>query len=142
MDGYGVYHIVYSFVEPPLLAACSTTNGKVTSRHKGHGPPSHAPAWGYRAKHLYWYYADAFVYFDVSRRVYFYLEGSNWRVVANLPARYRSRLKSYVEIEMDTDEPYKFFEEHKKLYPPGHWKKRKETGYQGNKHGNPHHPWK
>ena len=129
-----------------LLSACSTTSGGVAvgwgnrghttvepppARHHGHGPPPHAPAWGYRAKqhYEYWYYPDAYVYFDVTRKVYFYLEGDNWRIAASLPAYYRTRLHGYVEIELDSDKPYVYFDEHKKEYPPGRWgKKRKHKG--------------
>ena len=39
------------------------------------GPPAHAPAHGYRAKHRYKYYPSCSVYFDIGRSVYFYLEG-------------------------------------------------------------------
>jgi hypothetical protein len=47
------------------------------SKPKG-GPPPHAPAHGYRAKYSYRYYPSSYVYFDVSRKCYFYLDGDNW----------------------------------------------------------------
>ena len=63
------------------IAACATTEGGfeagVYAGEKAHtkgGPPPHAPAHGYRAKHTYRYYPDASVYFDISRKIYFYLE--------------------------------------------------------------------
>jgi hypothetical protein len=40
------------------------------------GPPPHAKAHGYRAKHTYQYYPSASVYFDASRKVYFTLRGT------------------------------------------------------------------
>jgi hypothetical protein len=88
------------------------------------GPPPHAKAHGYRAKHTYRYYTHAMVYFDLHRRLYFYLEGDQWRMSASLPSKLRMRLGEYVTIEMDSDKPYLKFKEHKRKYPPGHRKKR------------------
>jgi len=131
-----------------LLPGCSTTSGGVAvgwgqkktppmepppARHHCHGPPPHAPAWGYRAKHQYWYYPDAFVYFDVNRNLYFYMEGSNWTRAVALPPYYKARLGGYVIIEMDSDTPYVQFDDHKKEYPPGKWKKHKSGKKKGKK---------
>jgi hypothetical protein len=88
------------------------------------GPPPHAKAHGYRAKHTYRYYTHAMVYFDLHRRLYFYLEGDQWRMSVSLPSKLRMRLGEYVTIEMDSDKPYLKFKEHKRKYPPGHRKKR------------------
>ena len=91
------------------------------------GPPAHAPAHGYRAKHRYRYYPSCSVYFDIGRAVYFYLEGDNWRVSVELPNHLRVRLGSSVEIEMDTDKPYLENGYHKQKYPPGQLKKKKSN---------------
>ena len=88
------------------------------------GPPAHAPAHGYRAKHHYHYYPSCYVYFDISRKCYFYLDGDNWKVSVSLPVSLRAQLGEYVSIEMDTDRPYTKFEDHKKTYPPGQLKKK------------------
>lgn len=86
-------------------------------------PPPRAPAHGHRAKHRYYYYPSAFVYFDIDRGVYFYLEGSTWRMVTRPPAVILSVPDEYIVIELDTDKPYIFFNEHKRKYPPGQLKK-------------------
>jgi len=99
----------------------------VKAKTKG-GPPPHAPAHGYRAKYSYRYYPSCYVYFDISRRCYFYLAGDGWKVSASLPVSLRAQLGDYVSIEMDTDRPYINFEEHKKKYPPGQLKKKKKEG--------------
>ncbi len=91
-----------------------------------HGPPAHAPAWGYRAKHEYRYYPDAFVYYDVYRNIYFYMDGGTWRMTATLPGSYDARLGGYVVIDLDTDSPYEYFERHRHEYPPGKWKRYKK----------------
>jgi hypothetical protein len=95
------------------------------SKPKG-GPPPHAPAHGYRAKHSYHYYPSCFVYFDVSRKCYFYLAEDGWKVSASLPVHMRVQLGDYVSIEMDTDRPYTKFKEHQKKYPPGQLKNKKK----------------
>ena len=98
------------------------------SKPKG-GPPAHAPAHGYRAKHHYRYYPSCYVYFDVSRKCYFYLSGDRWKVSASLPVHMRVQLGNYVSIEMDTDRPYTKFKEHKTKYPPGQLKKKKKKDW-------------
>jgi hypothetical protein len=95
------------------------------SKSKG-GPPPHAPAHGYRAKHSYRYYPACYVYFDVARKCYFYLAGDGWKVSASLPVHMRVQLGDYVNIEMYTDRPYTKFKEHKNKYPPGQLKKKKK----------------
>jgi len=95
------------------------------SKPKG-GPPPHAPAHGYRAKYSYRYYPSCYVYFDLSRKCYFYLDGDNWKVSVSLPLSLRAQLGGYVSIEMDTDKPYTKFKDHKKKYPPGQIKKNKK----------------
>lgn len=90
------------------------------------GPPPHAPAHGYRAKHHYHYYPSDYVYFDLSRKAYFYMEGGAWRMSVSLPEHLRIKLGNSVSIDMDTDRPYTHFEEHKKKYPPGQLKKKKK----------------
>jgi hypothetical protein len=89
------------------------------------GPPAHAPAHGYRAKHRYRYYPSCSVYFDIGRSVYFYLEGDNWRVSVELPNHLQVRLGGSVMIEMESDKPYVEHEVHKQKYPPGQLKKKK-----------------
>jgi hypothetical protein len=97
-----------------------------TSPPKKGGPPPWAPAHGYRAKYRYRYYPSFYVYFDLGREVYFYLEGDKWRMSARLPSAIRLESAHYVTIELGTDKPYEYFSEHKKQYPPGQVKKKKK----------------
>ncbi len=121
------------------LSACKTIGGGIhvgwgsesKNRHptgsenvSKAGPPAHAPAHGYRAKHTYRYYPCSCVYFDASRKLYFYLEGDNWKMAVSLPRDLQLRLGGYVTMELDTDKPYTRFEEHKRKYPPGQLKKK------------------
>ena len=95
------------------------------SYQKTAGPPAHAPAYGYRAKHKYLYCPSSNVYQDADRGLYFYLEGSNWRIGASLPSNLRMDLGDSVSLELDTDKPYIYNAEHVKKYPPGQQKKGK-----------------
>ncbi|MEW5733394.1 MAG: hypothetical protein AB1921_00990 [Thermodesulfobacteriota bacterium] len=88
------------------------------------GPPDHAPAWGYRAKHQYRYYPDRNVYYDSERKMYFYISGDGWKVAASLPVGTSIAGLDYVEIEMDSDKPYTENAEHREKYPPGQAKKK------------------
>ena len=92
--------------------------------HQRGGPPPHAPAHGYRAKHQYRYYPSCSVYFDCGRKIYFYIKGDRWEVAASLPSSLKVGLGDYVFMELDTDKPYIYHAEHVKDYPPGQLKKK------------------
>lgn len=96
---------------------------KPHKKDKKNGPPQHAPAHGYRAKHMYRYYPEEAVYHDTDRGVYFYIDGGNWTMSVSLPGTIRLGTR-YVSLEIDGDEPYLENDEHKKKYPPGKAKKK------------------
>ena len=91
---------------------------KAEHKHKKGGPPAHAPAHGYRAKHQYRYYPSQKVYHDSDRGLYFYLKGDNWEIGASLPSYMRADLGESVTIELVTDKPYIHNADHVKKYPP------------------------
>ena len=97
---------------------------KSLKKHSKAGPPSHAPAHGYRAKHQYRYYPSHSVYYDTGRGLYFYLQSGKWQISASLPSRLRVSLGDYVDMELETTRPYVHHEEHVKHYPPGKMKKK------------------
>ena len=101
-------------------------NREVAKKHKKQGPPAHAPAHGYRAKHQYRYYPSRSVYYDTGRGLYFYLKGDNWEVGASLPESLRVGLGDSVSIELDTAKPYIHHAEHVKKFPPKQFKKKKK----------------
>ncbi len=137
---------------PFLLSACKTTGG-----HVGIGinippseppppvvatkpaPPPHAPAHGRRAKekYQYRYYPDYSVYYDSRRGVYFYLSSDRWTVSAKLPTSIKLSGATSVSIELGTEKPYEYYDEHAKKYPPGQAKKKDKK----NKHNNGHGRW-
>lgn len=105
------------FVLAPLLTGClvsarSGAGGAVVAEP---GPPPHAKAWGWRAKHQYRYYPSARVYFDTGRGVWFYLDSrGNWTMTADLPVSVRARLGESVTLELDTETPWVYEEEHRR----------------------------
>lgn len=131
----GFITLIVIFVFGLSYIGCATTGGGIIingGSGSGHehppvvkkGPPAHAPAHGYRAKHKYRYYPNCSVYYDCGRKVYFYLRGDRWEVGASLPGHLRLRLGDSVNIEMHTDKPYMHHSEHVKKYPPGQLKKK------------------
>jgi len=100
--------------------------------HRKGGPPPHAPAHGYRAKHQYRYYPGCSVYYDCGRKLYFYIKGDRWEVAASVPSSLRVGLGDYVFMELDTDKPYIYHAEHVKKYPPGQLKKKNKKKHKWN----------
>ncbi len=96
------------------------------------GPPSHAPAHGYRAKHQYSYYPYHNVYHEPSSGMYFYMSGGGWRVGASLPASLTGiNLGASVNIDMDSDRPYDHNHDHAKEYPKDKYKPEKDEKEHG-----------
>jgi hypothetical protein len=89
------------------------------------GPPPHAPAHGYRAKHQYRYYPNHNVYYEQARGVYFYIKGDGWAAGASLPTYLQSDLGFAVNLDLDTDKPYEQNEEHRRQYPKEKFKRGK-----------------
>lgn len=83
------------------------------------GPPPWAPAHGRRAKearYQYHYYPASGVYVNVTTGRYFYLNGGTWQVAASLPSTMMLDKSNVVTLELDTDRPYLYYEEHKVKY--------------------------
>lgn len=118
-----------------LLAGCIV----VKDRHPQHGmkrggPPPWAPAHGHRAKHAYHYYPSVGVYVDLRTGQYFYMNGGVWTVSAQLPTGIVLGTDGYVRLELETDRPYTYYEQHKVKYR-GHGK-QKPNKHQGRGKGN------
>ncbi len=127
-----------------LLAGCAVDDGRRPNVNvgvaiggdapaRGGGPPPWAPAHGRRAKeaaYRYYYYPASGVYLNISTGTYFYLSGGTWQVSARLPPSVVIDTADYVSLELATDKPYLFYDEHrvkfkgKKGHPKGkgQWK--------------------
>lgn len=87
----------------------------------GGGPPPWAPAQGRRAqeaqyRYYYHYYPASGVYMNVSTGGYFYLSGGSWQVAMTLPSTVMLDTSNYVSLELETDRPYLYYNEHKIKY--------------------------
>jgi hypothetical protein len=111
--------VFFSWLESPKGVIRISCCSPAIAKNENSGPPDHAKAHGYRAKHTYRYYPSAQAYYDVERKMYFYLEGDNWRVSVSLPVSLQAKIGDYVTIGMDSDRPYTAFEEHRRNYPVG-----------------------
>lgn len=114
------------FFVPVLLLLVAAQGCVVAPAAPNHGyyrpgPPDHAPAHGYRQKYRYNYYPEASVYFDLDRRLYFYMDGG-WRSAQRLPRDLRVRLQAPVSLELAMAEPYLRYDEHRHKYPAGRGK--------------------
>lgn len=69
-------------------------------------PPPHAPAHGYRAKHEYVYYREREIYYEPERRLWFWIDGGDWRFGASLPAYFQQFTSGGISIQLDSDTPY------------------------------------
>ncbi len=131
----GVLWIFATVLTLLLICGCSATQGRVgiewgSQQSDGYpedrvarpkGPPPHAPAHGYRAKHRYRYYPSREVYYDTGRRLYFYIEGGHWKSGVSLPDHLGVDLGGYQTVEIDSDTPYAH---HEKIQNSG-----QQTGY-------------
>ncbi len=97
----------------------STNQSEAKVLHRN-GPPDHAPAHGYRARHSYRYYPANEVYYHTGRRIYFYIEGGVWVSDALLPYQLRLSLGGYETVEIYSDTPYEYHEKHKRKHKPKH----------------------
>lgn len=119
-----------------ILSLSSITEAGPKPKEKG-GPPSWAPAHGARAKHRYRYFPDHRIYFDIDRKLYFFLEGSIWKsapkppLLPGLPPIPKiPHPGDFIDLELDTPKPYIYYDEHKVKYPgkKNKVKKKKKKG--------------
>lgn len=104
------------------------------------GPPSWAPAYGYRANTRHIYFPQYNMYYDMDRSSYLYLNGGNWTVSATLPNIFvgvNLGRASQVQLSYTGYDPYRYNEVHVveyRKYCDGdhhhhkhkHWKKHKK----------------
>ncbi len=107
--------------------------GKKTTK----GPPSWAPAHGYRSNTRHIYFPDQNVYYDVQKSLYISFSGDNWQVSANLPSIFSGvdlSIAVKVELDLSTDSPQKYNSDHKVKYKgKGNGKKDQPDNNSGKK---------
>ena len=88
-------------------------------KNKPKGPPSWAPAHGYRDNTRHIYFPEQNVYYDLQEGLYISLSGDNWQVSASLPSIFSGvdlSIVAKVELDLSTDSPQKYNGEHKVKY--------------------------
>lgn len=93
------------------------------------GPPG-PPPWvaehrWYRRSYGYYYYPGYDVYYRPADRVWFYLDGGNWRFGARLPNNIRVDFGHAVSLKLETDRPYVYHQKVVTYYPPNYFAKVK-----------------
>lgn len=104
-----------------LITATLSAAGQNNDKH--HGPPSWAPAHGYRADTRHVYFPDQNMYFDVQRNNYIYFHDGKWQVSVKLPSLYVGvdlGRAAKIELNLNTDSPQRYNEEHKTKYKSKH----------------------
>ncbi|HKJ30531.1 MAG TPA: hypothetical protein VKA34_01835 [Balneolales bacterium] len=86
-----------------------------------------SPETASKQNYTYLYYPSCSVYYDIHRRLYFYLEDENWKISASLFSNLERKLGDYVKIEMDNDKPYIDNDKHVKKFPPEDLRKTKNN---------------
>ncbi len=97
-----------------LLTLTFALPNDIFGQDKG-GPPSWAPANGYRAKTSHIYFPDYNFYFDIQESVYIYMKYKKWQMNIKLPSLYAGIDLSgafRVELELDADSPQKYNTDH------------------------------
>jgi hypothetical protein len=94
---------------PPEVVVIKETGPK--------GPPPWAPAHGVRRQRNYYYYPGAYVYFRPEDRMWFYLDGREWRFGASLPTNIRVDFDRSVSLSMESEKPHQFHDKVQAYYP-------------------------
>jgi hypothetical protein len=69
-------------------------------------------------QYAYRYYPSCSVYYDTDRKLYYYLQDGGWKIFSYLPRNFNRELGYYVKLNMDTDKPYIYFDNHIRQFPP------------------------
>jgi hypothetical protein len=89
------------------------------------GPPPWSQGHWYRRSFAYYYYPGYDVYFRPADRVWFYLDGGNWRIGAQLPPNIRVDFGRAVSLKLESDRPYVYHQKVVTYYPANYFAKVK-----------------
>ena len=93
-----------------VLSAAALLLGLMIAAPAFASPPPWAPAHGHRAKqvqeHQYVYYPAQQVYYAPATGTWFWMNGGNWQVGVNLPARYQAYTTNGVSVALHSSQPY------------------------------------
>ena len=117
------FAIVYCFIVFNNIGLAGDTGGIQQKEHSVLESSETAS----KQKYSYRYYPSCSVYYDIHRRLYYYLEDDNWKIFASLPNNLEKKLGDYVKIEMDNDKPFIDNDKHVKKFLPEDSKKTKNN---------------
>src|SRR5690606_38699247 len=95
--------------------------GREVKYVKRNGPPSWAPAHGYRAKH-HVYFRDYYTFYDPYRAGYVYRTNNGWRFSRNIPSFMvgvdlgRDRIQLLTDLPLNRH-PEQYYDRYAKRYP-------------------------
>ena len=118
-----IFVIGFCFIVSNGISIADDVDGIQQEKHSG----SKSPEIASKQKYSYRYYPSCSVYYDIHRKLYYYLGDDNWKISAVLPNNLEKKLGDYVKIEMESDRPYLENEKHVKKYPPEDSEKTSKT---------------
>lgn len=95
-------------------------------------PPPWTPPPGVSLNRDYYYYPGTNVYYRPADRIWFYLDGSNWRFGVTLPTSFRVDFDRSVTLTMATDQPYQFHDRVQVRYPSDYFTTKVRVKERGN----------
>lgn len=107
----------------------------VVDRSGPQGPPPWAPAHGRRGRD-YYFYPECDVYYRPSDRVWFYMDGGDWRFGARLPDSVRIDFGRSVSLTLEGDRPYVHHKQVVSYFPHGYFTKVKFKDARDSRGGN------
>ena len=107
------------YAQKPEKQKCKKSKNEKTEvkKEKQHGPPSWAPAHGYRVKTRYVFFKEHETYYDLKKGVYISYKNGNWEISAEIPLELKNidlEGAIQIEVEYEGDDPYKDIKLHKK----------------------------
>jgi hypothetical protein len=104
-----------------ILSVSVHQDTKAQTKKNENGPPSWAPAHGYRANTRHIFFPEHNIYFDLNRSVYIFIRAGEWQFSSRLPILYKRfnlRTAHQVELNLGTSTPHLFNTQHREQYKP------------------------
>ncbi len=109
------------YAQPPGHAKKKQKKEKTHQKHQHkaeQGPPSWAPAHGFRAKTRYVFFKEHKTYYDTREGIYIHYNNGDWKVSAEIPLGLNEndlQSSTYFELDYFGDKPQKKFSAHMEL---------------------------
>ena len=105
-------------------------------------PPPPPPAGYYQVPtYRYYYYPNHRVYYDLDRSLWFWMSAGAWSFGAALPPAYYGDLGTHVFFSLANPQPYVYYQQHFRSYPPVRIKRWHEPPEYGHGYHRPPPPY-